>query len=254
MSLSAINLANSIPLEKHDAALLVLTTLRYAASLAESATPIIAKPVQPRRADLPESTDNLTLPANTDQQKVADCRAALVKEIWQADNDGFVDLSPQLVDRIVYAVVRKMTGWKRVLRQIKRAKNRVDEYKKTDGKKGVETLWMALGKWCKELYESNGVAWIPVAGGQQEPEPACAQATAKPIVKLPSDEEEEQYPEMTEEERAKLKAFEDRMRARYAKEHAHKEQEAKAKKKEFVSLGQIGNPSVISWIAPKRED
>lgn len=227
----------------------------FGLALNEKLNSFVSKPTVPsRRADLPESTDNLTLPANTDQQKVADCRAALVKEIWQADNDGFVDLSPQLVDRIVYAVVMKMTGWKRVLRQIKRAKNRVDEYKKTDGKKGVETLWMALGKWCKELYESNGVAWIPVAGGQQEPEPACAQATAKPIVKLPSDEEEEQYPEITEEERAKLKAFEDRMRARYAKEHAHKEQEAKAKKKAFVSLGQIGKPSVISKIAPKRED
>ena len=164
-----------------------------------------------RRADLPDSTDDLDFPEHTDLQKVAKYRASLVAEIWEPDLDR------QLVDRIVFAVVVKMTSAKKVHSWINRARNRVTEYENTDGRRGVPTLWMSLGKWCKELYEENGIEWKKVRGGQ-EPEPI----REKPGVKQEPKEEEEKTQEITEEERARLDAFSAQMRRRYAEKIAIK--------------------------------
>ena len=164
-----------------------------------------------RRADLPDSTDALDFPEHTDLQKVAKYRASLVAEIWEPDLDR------QLVDRIVFAVVVKMTSAKKVHSWINRARNRITEYENTDGRRGVPTLWMSLGKWCKELYEENGIEWKKVRGGQ-EPEPI----REKPGVKQEPKEEEEKTQEITEEERARLDAFSAQMRRRYAEKIAIK--------------------------------
>lgn len=177
-------------------------------ALTQRYAPIVASK---RRADLPDSTDALDFPEHTDLQKVAKYRASLVAEIWEPDLDR------QLVDRIVFAVVVKMTSAKKVHSWINRARNRMTEYENTDGRRGVPTLWMSLGKWCKELYEENGIEWKKVRGGQ-EPEPI----REKPGVKQEPKEEGEKTQEITEEERARLDAFSAQMRRRYAEKIAIK--------------------------------
>ena len=177
-------------------------------ALTQRYAPIVAPK---RRADLPDTTDALDFPEHTDLQKVAKYRASLVAEIWEPDLDR------QLVDRIVFAVVVKMTSAKKVHSWINRARNRITEYENTDGRRGVPTLWMSLGKWCKELYEENGIEWKKVRGGQ-EPEPI----REKPGVKQEPKEEEEKTQEITEEERARLDAFSAQMRRRYAEKIAIK--------------------------------
>ena len=185
--------------------------LALAREVLASVAPSVSTVAPKRRADLPESTDALDFPEHTDLQKVAKYRASLVAEIWEPDLDR------QLVDRIVFAVVVKMTSAKKVHSWINRARNRITEYENTDGRRGVPTLWMSLGKWCKELYEENGIEWKKVRGGQ-EPEPI----REKPGVKQEPKEEEEKTQEITEEERARLDAFSAQMRRRYAEKIAIK--------------------------------
>ena len=148
--------------------------------------------ILPKRDDLPASPDKLVLPEGTDVKKVEKLRRKIVNQIWE------IELRKELVDRLVFAVVTKMTDYISLEAAIKRAKSLKSDYERTDGRYGKDVIWKPLSSWCKDVYESNGVAWKKVASG---PEP-------RPIRRLPEiviegAEDEPDYEDEDSRERAR---------------------------------------------------
>lgn len=107
-------------------------------------------------------------------------RAEIVAKIWEPD------LRSELVDRIVAAIAAGWTDKKSAKAAIKKAVDARNEYDRSGGTRGKDSVWKPLATWLKGVFESNGVEWTPTASAI-EPRPEL-EKTPPRKVRLPGGE------------------------------------------------------------------
>lgn len=153
--MTASEIAGLYPPNARNAALLVLTTLRY--------TQECVNDVYSQRASVESRARNLSDAARQS------FRAKLVNQIWESD------LRSDLVDRIVFAYDGGYFDVPTLRSAIRRAKSRKADYERSNGMKGKDAIWKTLASWLKGVYESHGVEWTPTASAL-EPRPEAPAA------------------------------------------------------------------------------
>ncbi len=115
--------------------------------------------------------------ASANDANVARLRAAIVARIWEPD------LRSELVDRIVGVIGAGWVDVRATKAAIRKAAEARADYERTNGTRGVDSLWKPLATWLKGVYEANGAAWTPTASAI-EPQPKQTERKPRRVITL----------------------------------------------------------------------
>lgn len=151
----------------------VLTTLRYvqeanAGSFATSVPNAIQRGGRDRRSGRRQGAPTLELRRFSPDQ-AATLHDMIVSKIWEPD------LRRELVDRIVYAFDHNWIDAATLKAAISKAKAAKNDYERSQGAVGRDSVWKSLGCWIKGVFSANGERWTPT-GSAVEPRPVPKKA------------------------------------------------------------------------------
>ncbi len=112
-----------------------------------------------------ETFDDVRELIDFDAPNVAALRRAVVRDIWEPE------LHSELVDRIVFGLVRGIVGraeWRGIVAE---AQNRRDVYRRSKDGKGAATLWRTVAVKVKSAFDAAGWTWTATTN-DREPEPS----------------------------------------------------------------------------------